>query len=127
MRAWWAARGRWLSIAARSARTGCGAQDVENIAALPLEAAEAEEMLRSEGSLLAAYECLAVLEGTSMKAQRALESGTNVNLREAKNLNSYFQKVLGAAASVPLCAPVSVTVPHPGSHPSTPSLLPRAT
>ena len=41
-----------------------------------------------------AYECLALLEGTSMKAQRALESGTHVNLTEAKNLNSYFQKVL---------------------------------
>ncbi len=40
-----------------------------------------------------AYECLALLEGTSMKAQRALESGTHVNLKEAKNLNSYFQKV----------------------------------
>lgn len=28
-----------------------------------------------------------------MKAQRALESGTHVNIREAKNLSSYFQKV----------------------------------
>ena len=35
---------------------------------------------------------LACLEGTSMKAQQALESGTNVNLAEATNLNAYFQK-----------------------------------
>ena len=73
-------------------------QDVEHIAALPVEAAEAEAMLAQEGSLLAAYECLAMLEGTSMKAQRALESGTNVNLKEAKNLNSYFQKASKQAA-----------------------------
>eukprot|EP00887_Chlorella_sp_A99_P000004 scaffold16.g4.t1 len=67
-------------------------QDVENIAALPVEAAEAEEMLQDDRNLLQAYECLAMLEGTSMKAQRSLESGTHVNLQEAKNLNSYFQK-----------------------------------
>ncbi|KAI3425101.1 hypothetical protein D9Q98_008479 [Chlorella vulgaris] len=68
-------------------------QDVENIAALPLEAAEAEEMLRDNVNLLQVYEMLASLEGTSMKAQQALESGTSVNLREAHNLGSYFQKV----------------------------------
>lgn len=105
-------------------------QDVENIAALPVEAAEAEEMLRDNANLLhvrllpalaaclpscgfgfaavvfpgygcfhastlpnkQVYEMLASLEGTSMKAQQALESGTNVNLQEATNLNSYFQK-----------------------------------
>lgn len=38
---------------------------------------------------------LACLEGTSMKAQQALESGTNVKLAEAKNLNAYFQKAGG--------------------------------
>jgi hypothetical protein len=67
---------------------------VENIAALPIEAAEAEEMLREGANLLQVYEMLASLEGTSMKAQQALESGTNVNLQEATNLNSYFQKVV---------------------------------
>lgn len=36
---------------------------------------------------------LASLEGTSMKAQQALERGTHVNLAEAANLNAYFQKV----------------------------------
>lgn len=68
-------------------------QDVENIAALPAEAAEAEEMLKNDANLLQVYETLALLEGTSQKAQHALESGTHVDLREAKNLNSYFQKV----------------------------------
>lgn len=68
-------------------------QDVENIAALPVEAAQAEEMLRDGANLLQVYEMLACLEGTSMKAQQALESGTNVNLAEATNLNAYFQKV----------------------------------
>ena len=69
-------------------------QDVENIAALPVEAAEAEEMLRDNANLLQVYEVLASLEGTSKKAQLALESGTSVNLQEASaNLNSYFQKV----------------------------------
>lgn len=54
---------------------------------------------------------LASLEGTSMKAQQALESGTSVNLREAHNLGSYFQKASrhlagisqGAAAWQLLC------------------------
>ncbi|KAI7841448.1 hypothetical protein COHA_004843 [Chlorella ohadii] len=68
-------------------------QDVENIAALPVEAAQAEDMLREGANLLQVYEMLACLEGTSMKAQQALESGTNVNLAEATNLNAYFQKV----------------------------------
>lgn len=44
------------------------------------------------------YEMLACLEGTSMKAQQALESGTNVRLKEAHNLNSYFQKVRGGGS-----------------------------
>ena len=73
-------------------------QDVENIAALPVEAAEAEELLKDDANLLQAYECLAILEGTSMKAQSALESGTHVNLQEARNLNSYFQKARRRAA-----------------------------
>lgn len=69
-------------------------QDVENIAALPVEAAEAEAMLRDNANLVQVYEMLACLEGTSMKAQQALESGTNVSVREAQgNLSSYFQKV----------------------------------
>lgn len=49
---------------------------------------------------LQAYECLANLEGTSIKAQKALESGTKVNLQEAKNLNSYFQKACQMQRSV---------------------------
>ena len=101
-------------------------KDVENIAALPVEAAEAEQLLHDNANLLQVsprsaclelpaavsfrspalcllalltqvYEMLASLEGTSMKAQQALESGTSVNLREATNLNAYFQKVLGDA------------------------------
>lgn len=130
-------------------------QDVENIASLPVEAGEAEEMLKEDANLLQvvagaaacaprgllesallhlrlttiglaelacprqvllpaifslpthstlphaqAYECLALLEGTSMKAQRALESGTHVNLKEAKNLNAYFQKARQALGSL---------------------------
>ncbi|KAL4437795.1 hypothetical protein ABPG77_005707 [Micractinium sp. CCAP 211/92] len=72
-------------------------QDVENIAALPVEAAEAEAMLRENANLLHVYEMLACLEGTSMKAQQALESGTNVSVREAQgNLSSYFQKARAA-------------------------------
>jgi hypothetical protein len=39
------------------------------------------------------YECLALLEGTSLKAQAAIESGTQVNLREAQSLGTYFQRV----------------------------------
>ncbi|PSC69331.1 exocyst complex component Sec6 [Micractinium conductrix] len=70
-------------------------QDVENIAALPVEAAEAEAMLRDNANLLQVYEMLACLEGTSLKAQAALESGANLDLRmeAGSNLGSYFQKV----------------------------------
>lgn len=68
-------------------------QDVEAIAALPVEAAEAEEMLQNDTNLLQVYECLALLEGTSLKAQAAIESGTQVNLREAQSLGTYFQRV----------------------------------
>lgn len=123
-------------------------QDVENIAALPVEAAEAEAMLRENANLLhvrvahwlncanipnmlarhhlhafaptvavilywqfpftphppllaQVYEMLACLEGTSMKAQQALESGTNVSVREAQgNLSSYFQKARAAVGWV---------------------------
>ena len=57
-------------------------------------------MLREGANLLQVYEMLASLEGTSMKAQQALESGTNVNLQEATNLNSYFQKVLAGGLVV---------------------------
>lgn len=46
---------------------------------------------------------LACLEGTSMKAQQALESGTNVNLAEAKNLNAYFQKAGGGRMGLGSC------------------------
>lgn len=34
-----------------------------------------------------------------MKAQKALESGTHVNIKEAKNLNAYFHKVSGMSLS----------------------------
>lgn len=68
-------------------------QDVENIVALPREAAAAQQLLDGEAPLLQVYQRLLVLEGTSIKAQAALESGTQVNLKEAKNLNSYFQRV----------------------------------
>ncbi|RMZ56271.1 hypothetical protein APUTEX25_002461, partial [Auxenochlorella protothecoides] len=71
-------------------------KDVENIVALPREAAAAQQLLDGEAPLLQVYQRLLVLEGTSIKAQAALESGTQVNLKEAKNLNSYFQRVRAA-------------------------------
>lgn len=59
------------------------------------------------------YEMLASLEGTSMKAQQALESGTNVNLQEATHLNSYFQKASWRwEASLGQCLAWPGLVPH---------------
>lgn len=48
---------------------------------------------RHAAAALQVYECLALLEGTSLKAQAAIESGTQVNLREAQSLGTYFQRV----------------------------------
>ncbi|KAK9832118.1 hypothetical protein WJX84_006749 [Apatococcus fuscideae] len=70
-------------------------EDVENIMALPNEAAMAEELLRDDMNLLQAYESLALLEGTSRMAQQALASGRSakMNSRDAQNLSAYFNKV----------------------------------
>ncbi|KAK9812960.1 hypothetical protein WJX72_006516 [[Myrmecia] bisecta] len=68
-------------------------QDVEKVVALPNEAAYAEEMLRDDTQLLQAFECLANLEGTSIMAQQALQSGTRLKREDTHNLNSYFNKV----------------------------------
>lgn len=73
-------------------------QDVENIVALPNEAAEAEEMLKDETQLLQAYETLAILEGTSSLAQQALlagglTGGAKLKQQDTHNLSVYFNKV----------------------------------
>jgi exocyst complex component 3 len=75
------------------AKTLC---DVEAVAALPQEAGEAEELLRDGGggggALVAAYVRLAMLEGTSAKARRALE-GAGAGARDTHNLGTYFTQV----------------------------------
>ncbi|KAK9827315.1 hypothetical protein WJX81_003676 [Elliptochloris bilobata] len=68
-------------------------QDVENIAALPNEAAEAEELLCDDTNLLQAFESLAILEGTSSMAQRALQNNSKLRLEDSRNLSTYFNKV----------------------------------
>ncbi|CAK0787040.1 hypothetical protein CVIRNUC_010256 [Coccomyxa viridis] len=68
-------------------------QDVENIVALPQQAAEAEDMLKDDTQLSEAYESLAILEATSTMAQRALESNSKLKGNDSRNISAYFNKV----------------------------------
>ncbi len=40
-----------------------------------------------------AYECLAILEGTSSMAQQALESNAKLKRDDSRNISAYFNKV----------------------------------
>lgn len=75
----------------------------ERIAALPREAAAAQRLLEEEAPLLQVYARLVALEGTSIKAQAALEAGAKASLREAKNLSTYFQKASHGGLFVCMC------------------------
>lgn len=72
--------------------------DIESIASLPVTASEAETLLADDSKLLAAHQRIAFLQGTALKAQRALESGgACMDAKEAAQLASYFQRVKHAA------------------------------
>ncbi|BDA50552.1 Exocyst complex component 3 [Coccomyxa sp. Obi] len=75
-------------------------QDVENIVNLPQEAADAERMLQDDTQLLQAYECLAILEGTSSMAQQALESNAKLKRDDSRNISAYFNKVKATMSKV---------------------------
>ncbi len=42
---------------------------------------------------LQAFESLAILEGTSSMAQRALQNNTKLHSEDSRNLSTYFNKV----------------------------------
>ena len=74
-------------------------QEVENIERLPREASAAQALLERGAPLSEVYRRLVVLEGTSLKAQAALERGAaHANLRGIKDLNAYFQHVSSVLA-----------------------------
>lgn len=76
-------------------------QDAEAIAALPAEAAEAQRLLKhGNGGLMQAYECLAILEGTSYKARQALEAIALPGGSQSEGLSVYFNQVGAAMAQL---------------------------
>lgn len=52
------------------------------------------------GVCMQAYECLAILEGTSSMAQQALENNAKLKRDDTRNISAYFNKVSFAPATV---------------------------
>ena len=50
-------------------------------------------MNRTDLTAAQAYECLAILEGTSSMAQQALESNAKLKRDDSRNISAYFNKV----------------------------------
>ena len=49
---------------------------------------------------LQAYECLAILEGTSSMAQQALENNAKLKRDDTRNISAYFNKVCASLLPV---------------------------